>query len=72
MSGMYSIKDLINLVAQQGAAELRLQPDRPPMILCVGRLSPVKDHLTLLAAAATLRARWKEPKKSSARSSAIS
>jgi glycosyltransferase involved in cell wall biosynthesis len=36
-------------------------PDRPPMILCVGRLSPVKDHATLFAAAATLRARWKEP-----------
>ena len=27
----------------------------PPVILCVGRLSPVKDHLTLLNAAALLR-----------------
>ncbi|MGE5215443.1 MAG: glycosyltransferase family 4 protein [Chloroflexota bacterium] len=30
-------------------------PDEPPMILCVGRLSPVKDHPTLLKAAAQLR-----------------
>lgn len=30
-------------------------PDEPPIILCVGRLSPVKDHPTLLKAAAHLR-----------------
>jgi glycosyltransferase involved in cell wall biosynthesis len=30
-------------------------PDEPPMVLCVGRLSPVKDHPTLLKAAARLR-----------------
>jgi glycosyltransferase involved in cell wall biosynthesis len=30
--------------------------DGPPLILCVGRLSPVKDHSTLLEAAAVLRA----------------
>lgn len=30
------------------------QPETPPMILCVGRLSPVKDHLTLIRAAALL------------------
>jgi glycosyltransferase involved in cell wall biosynthesis len=29
--------------------------DEPPIILCVGRLSPVKDHPTLLRAAALLR-----------------
>jgi glycosyltransferase involved in cell wall biosynthesis len=33
----------------------------PPTILCVGRLSPVKDHLTLLKAAALLRERWNKP-----------
>ena len=32
-------------------------PEEPPMILCVGRLSPVKDHPTLLKAAALLRER---------------
>jgi len=30
-------------------------PDEPPIILCVGRLSPVKDHPTLIKAAARLR-----------------
>ncbi|MFZ8854400.1 MAG: glycosyltransferase, partial [Armatimonadota bacterium] len=33
-------------------------PEEPPMILCVGRLSPVKDHPTLIQAAALLRERW--------------
>lgn len=36
-------------------------PETPPMILCVGRLSPVKDHPTLLKAAALLRERWQHP-----------
>jgi glycosyltransferase involved in cell wall biosynthesis len=36
-------------------------PAEPPMILCVGRLSPVKDHLTLLKAATLLRERWGNP-----------
>jgi len=39
----------------------RSKPDSPPMILCVGRLSPVKDHPTLLKAAALLRQRWSYP-----------
>lgn len=30
-------------------------------ILCVGRLSPVKDHFTLLRAAKLLRQRWSQP-----------
>jgi glycosyltransferase involved in cell wall biosynthesis len=30
-------------------------PDEPPIILCVGRFSPVKDHPTLLDAASLLR-----------------
>lgn len=36
-------------------------PEEPPIILCVGRLSPVKDHPTLLRAAALLRERWGKP-----------
>jgi glycosyltransferase involved in cell wall biosynthesis len=40
---------------------LAAPPAEPPTILCVGRLSPVKDHLTLLKAAALLRERWKKP-----------
>ena len=31
------------------------QPEHPPIVLCVGRLSPVKDHPTLIEAAALLR-----------------
>jgi glycosyltransferase involved in cell wall biosynthesis len=36
-------------------------PEEPLMILCVGRLSPVKDHPTLIRAAALLRERLKKP-----------
>ena len=36
-------------------------PDKPEIILCVGRLSPVKGHPTLLQAAAILRTRWRQP-----------
>jgi glycosyltransferase involved in cell wall biosynthesis len=35
--------------------------ENTPTILCVGRLSPVKDHLTLLKAAWLLRQHWTEP-----------
>ncbi|GBC84984.1 D-inositol 3-phosphate glycosyltransferase [bacterium HR11] len=35
--------------------------EEPPLILCVGRLSPVKDHPTLVRAAALLRERWGKP-----------
>lgn len=31
------------------------RPDDPPMVLCAGRLSPVKDHATLLRSVARLR-----------------
>jgi glycosyltransferase involved in cell wall biosynthesis len=34
-----------------------VSPEGPPMILCVGRLSPAKDHPTLLKAASRLRQR---------------
>jgi len=36
-------------------------PEDPPMILCVGRLSPVKDHPTLIRAVHLLRERWQKP-----------
>ncbi|MDI6854148.1 MAG: glycosyltransferase family 4 protein [Deltaproteobacteria bacterium] len=38
-----------------------VKPAKPPIILCVGRLSRVKDHPTLLRAAALLRERWGRP-----------
>jgi glycosyltransferase involved in cell wall biosynthesis len=38
-----------------------LLPEDPPLILCVGRLSPVKDHPTLLSAVSLLRQRWCQP-----------
>ena len=38
MPGMYSMKELLNLVAQQGAAELRLESGRPPMMLLHGKV----------------------------------
>jgi glycosyltransferase involved in cell wall biosynthesis len=36
-------------------------PEEPPMILCVGRLSRVKDHPTLLKAVGILREKWEKP-----------
>lgn len=36
-------------------------PEEPPIVLCVGRLSPVKDHPTLIQAAALLRKRLGRP-----------
>lgn len=36
-------------------------PEQPPLILCAGRISPVKDHPTLLRAASILRNRWAKP-----------
>ena len=38
MPGTYSMKDLLNLVAQQGADELRLESDRPPTMLLHGKV----------------------------------
>lgn len=37
------------------------EPAEPPMILCVGRISPIKYHPTLIKAAALLRERWSGP-----------
>ena len=38
-----------------------VSPDEPPIVLCVGRLSPVKDLPTLLRAACLLRQTWNQP-----------
>ncbi|HEV8724278.1 MAG TPA: glycosyltransferase family 4 protein [Candidatus Binatia bacterium] len=40
-------------------AEITAEPI--PLILCVGRLSPVKDHPTLIKAAGILREIWQQP-----------
>lgn len=45
-----------DLFAPDGSA-----PEAPPLVLCAGRLSPVKGHETLLRALARLRARRQEP-----------
>ena len=37
MPGMYNIHDLLDLVAREGADELRLEPGRPPVIVLQGK-----------------------------------
>ena len=37
MAGMYSMNDLLKVMAQEGAAELHLEPDRPPVMLLHGK-----------------------------------
>jgi glycosyltransferase involved in cell wall biosynthesis len=39
----------------------KVLPDEPPMILCVGRLSPIKDHPTLITAVRLLKHDWAQP-----------
>jgi len=39
----------------------QIAPDTPPMILCAGRLSSVKNHATLLKATSLLRRNWGKP-----------
>lgn len=41
-------------------ADDRTLPDSPPIILCVGRLSSVKDHPTLLKAVHLLHRKWNQ------------
>ena len=41
--------------------DTEVPPEDSPIILCVSRLSPVKDHPTLLKAASLLRQRWSRP-----------
>ncbi|MDH3445362.1 MAG: glycosyltransferase family 4 protein, partial [Deltaproteobacteria bacterium] len=47
----------INLFSPDAA----VSPEDPPVFLCAGRLSPAKDHPTLLRAAAILRRNHSEP-----------
>lgn len=35
---MYNLKDLLHVLVQEGAEELRLEPDRPPMMLLHGKV----------------------------------
>lgn len=37
MAGMYRMRDLLNLVAREGAEELRLEPGRPPVMVLQGQ-----------------------------------
>ena len=37
MAGMYRMNDLLSLVAREGAEELRLEPDRPPVMMLQGK-----------------------------------
>jgi Tfp pilus assembly ATPase PilU len=37
MAGMYRMYDLLNLIAREGAAELRLQPESPPVMVLHGQ-----------------------------------
>lgn len=37
MSGMYSIKDLLELILREGASELRLRSDKPPVMMVQGK-----------------------------------
>ena len=58
--------DKLNVVGQGIDTELfssdgGLSAENTPIILCVGRLSPVKDHMTLVNAARLLRERWDKP-----------
>jgi glycosyltransferase involved in cell wall biosynthesis/SAM-dependent methyltransferase len=67
VAGAYPYKhDKLTVVGQGIDTELfsadsRILPDDPASILCVGRLSPVKDHPTLLKAASLLRQTWDKP-----------
>ena len=37
MAGMYSLNDLLNLLAHEGAEEVRLDPGKPPVIVLRGK-----------------------------------
>jgi twitching motility protein PilT len=45
MAGMYSVHDLLNLVAREGADELRLEPGRPPVMMLQGKLQMIDGGL---------------------------
>jgi hypothetical protein len=37
MAGMYSMNDLLNLLAHEGAPELKLEPGKPPVMVLQGK-----------------------------------
>lgn len=66
LSGAYPYRrDKLSVIGQGIDTELFTPDsgaaDEPPIILCAGRLSPVKDHPTLLRAVALLRAQVQRP-----------
>jgi Tfp pilus assembly ATPase PilU len=45
MAGMYSMNDLLNLLAQEGGEEVRLEPGEPPLMVLQGRPKVVDGAL---------------------------
>lgn len=45
MSGMYSLNDLLNLLAQEGGEEVRLEPGKPPVMVLQGKVKVVDGTL---------------------------
>jgi len=45
MAGMYSLNDLLNLLAQEGGEEVRLEPGKPPVMVLQGRPKVVDGAL---------------------------
>ena len=41
MAGLYSMSDLLALMEQQGAQELRVEPGTPPLLFVQGRAKPL-------------------------------
>jgi Tfp pilus assembly pilus retraction ATPase PilT len=44
MAGMYSIKDLLTLIEDAGAQEMRLRPGEPPVMISKGQSRSVAVH----------------------------
>lgn len=66
MAGMYNLKDLLTLVAQEGAEELRLEPGRPPMMLLRGKVRVLdgplvtSDQVSELLRGIATEEQWRE------------
>ena len=45
MAGMYNMNDLLNLLAHEGAEEVRLEPGKPPVIVLQGKARVVDGML---------------------------
>jgi Tfp pilus assembly ATPase PilU len=45
MAGMYSMNDLLKLLAQQGGEEVRLEPGKPPVMVLQGKPKVVDGAL---------------------------